>query len=136
MRLRRAPLAVGMAGACGVGAAVLLGLFEPGWGLAASFPLLCFALAAGVVRDPDGPEVHVFLGCAMAVTAGFLVTHVAVVTSETRRAEARARDGYEDVVREETRRIHEEATPKWIAIASGVVVGGAVLAWRAARTRR
>lgn len=136
MRLRWAPLGVGMAGACGVAAAALLGLFEPGWGLAASFPLLCLALAAGVVRDPDGPEIHVFLGCAMALTAGFLVTHVAVVTSETTRAEGRALPGYEQVVRDETRRIHEEATPKWIVMATGVVVGGAALAWRATRNRR
>lgn len=136
MRLRRAPLAIGMAGACGAGAAAVLGLFEPGWGLAASFPLLCAALAVGVVRDPDGPEVHVFLGCAMALTAGFLIAHVAVVTMESARARGRALPGYEDAVHDETRRIQEDAMPKWIAIGSGVVLGAAALAWRGARRRR
>lgn len=136
MRLRGAPLAIAMAGACGVAIAALLGLFEPGWGIAASFPLLCGALAAGVARDPDGPEIHVFLAAAMAFTGGFLVTHVAVVMAETERARGRALAEQEAVVEQETERIRDEGAPKWALMGSGVAIGAAALAWRASRRRR
>jgi hypothetical protein len=102
--MKKGPLLVGMAGALGVAAAALAGLFEPGWGFASAFALLCAALAAGVVRDPDGPEIHLFLGVAMALTAGFTVTHVAVVLSETDRARTHAIPELAELAREEIRR--------------------------------
>lgn len=135
MRLQRGPLLVGMAGALGVAAAALAGLFEPGWGFASAFALLCAALAAGVVRDPDGPEIHLFLGVAMALTAGFTVTHVAVVLSETAHARSHAREEMAELAREEIRRIRDDSAPKWALMAAGVVLGAGALAYRARRRR-
>lgn len=136
MRVQRGPLAVGMSAALGVTLAALAGFFEAGWGLASAFAVLCGALAAGVVRDPDGPEIHLFLGVVMALTAGFTITHAALVISETARARDRARPEMAAIAREEVRRIRDDGAPKWALMASGVVLGAAALGYRGFRARR
>lgn len=130
MRLRWGPLAIAMGGAIGGALAAVLGLWEPGWGVAAAFPLMIAALAAGVIRDPDGPEVHVFLGVAMAFTAAFLGVGVALGTAELDDLASRAREGAEETVAAEVARIRESTMPKWIAIGSGLPIGAAALVWR------
>ena len=139
MRVRWGPLAIAIGGALGAALSAVLGLWEPGWGVAASFPLLTAALAAGVARDPDGPEIHVFLGVAMAFTAGFLVAGVALGSAELASLEGLAREGEERTVAAEVARIREATRPKWIAIGSALPIGAAALAWRrralAARVR-
>nr|MDQ3036392.1 hypothetical protein [Myxococcota bacterium] len=111
-----------------------IGLWEPGWGVAAAFPLLVAALAAGVLRDPDGPEIHVFLRVALAFTAGFLFVSVALTTTELDRLGARAPD--DAVVREQIDAIRAGTWPKWIVIAIALPIGAAALAWRATVLRR
>ncbi|UJR81611.1 hypothetical protein [Sandaracinus amylolyticus] len=136
MRIRWGPLAIATCGALGAALAASLGLWEPGWGVAAAFPLLVGALGAGVVRDPDGPEVHLFLGAAMAFTAGFLIVGVALGTSELDRLSTRASAGAEQIVADEVARMRESTRPKWVVIGSALPIGGAALLWRRRALRR
>lgn len=139
MRVRWGPLAIAMGAALGGALAAVLGLWEPGWGVAAAFPLMVAALAAGVVRDPDGPEVHVFLGVTMAFTAAFLAVGVVLGSAELSELEGRPREGAERTVAAEAARIRESTRPKWLLIGSALPIGVAALAWRrralAARAR-
>ena len=112
----------------GVGAAALLGLWEPGWGIAAGVLLLIATLSAGVLRDPDGPEIHIFLALALCITAGFGVTTLGIALSELDHA-AHLHDV--PVVRAEIERFVSESWPKWVAMLAPLPVGGAVLVYRA-----
>lgn len=134
--IRWAPLAIATAGMTGVALAAVLGLFEPGWGVAAAFLLLCVALAAGVIRDPDGPEIHVFLAVAMALSAGFVITNAAIASMTIERAIVDADEDRLAAVRDEGARVMRESWPKWIAIGAGVPIGACALAWRARRRTR
>lgn len=131
MRIRWAPIAISTAFAIGAAVAAIVGLWEPGWGVAAAFPLLTAALAAGVVRDPEGPEVHVFLGASMALAAGFLAVTIAFTTSELERLSSRAREGRSAaLVEEHVARIRGESWPKWVLIGASLPIGGVALAVR------
>lgn len=129
--MRWSALAIAMSAAVGAALGAVLALWEPTWGAAAALPLLCCALAAGVVRDPDGPEIHHFLKTAMALSAAFSITNAAVTTIELDRIVARASERFDTSVVRDAIRMRAQLWPKWIAMGAGVPIGAAALAWRA-----
>jgi hypothetical protein len=136
MRVRLGPLAISVALAMGIAVASGLGLFEPSWGIAAAFPLLLVLLSAGVARDPDGPEIHVFLAVALAFSFGFVATTIAIAVSETEHALGHAAPGQEALVRAEVARIRGESLPKWLTMLAPIPLAAGALIWRRRRLAR
>jgi hypothetical protein len=135
MQVRWLPIGVATAGAAGLACASFAGLWEPGWSLAAAGPVFVLVLGAGVLRDPDGPELPFALALAVAFVALFTAATATITEVELSRIASHARPEAAAFVAAEVARIHGAMWPRWVMMFATLPIGGAVLGWRSRRLR-